>query len=76
MTTSENTDYEICYLETLLEQGYTYNDCPDYGSTSCPISMHENVKCDMPIEDLKEILSYKWKTTDSTWNEKWSKWYS
>ena len=41
--------------------GYTLDDCPDYGSSSCPITMDEDDPCEMPLEDLEEILSYKWR---------------
>lgn len=67
-----NIDYETasglrrpCHMLGLSADGHPWwNDlgnCPNYGSSSCPITMGEDADCDYDLEDLRDILSYRFR---------------
>lgn len=40
---------------------YDLSDCPDYGCSDCPATMNECEPCGYTEEDLRNVLSYKWR---------------
>ena len=44
-----------CYF---LKRNFDLGYCPNYGSSDCPITMHENEKCYLSKEYLIDILQY------------------
>jgi hypothetical protein len=59
---NEEIDEGFCPMSRWIDiPGYDFGDCPDYGSTSCPLTMHEDEPCSVTIEDLEEVLSFKWR---------------
>lgn len=59
------TPHRPCFMLGLSIDGRPWwNDlgnCPDYGSSDCPITMGEDIDCDYDLDDLSDILSYRFK---------------
>ena len=57
----ENNAATICQMVQYLDRiCYTMDDCHDYGSTSCPLTMHKNEIGSNTKEDLEEVFQSQW----------------
>lgn len=44
--------------------GFTWlagENCPDYGSSDCPMTMNEDRPCNMTDERESQLISHRWK---------------